>query len=360
MPVDAREDSAHPLPRDGWRTVVTGYQQPSRLKSGWQLLNTLVPFAVCWTMAYRLLGSHRALSFAFCVLATGFLLRIYIIQHDCGHRSFFKSAVVNDALGCALGVVTLLPYFRWRYDHAVHHAASGNLGRRGTGDVWTMTVREYAAADARARLRYRLVRSPLVLFGLGPLFLFVVWQRFTDWTRTARETFSVRATNVAIAGVVGLAGHFLGWAAFFAVQGPITWMGSTIAVWLFYVQHQFERTYWARPEEWDHATSAVAGASWLKLPALLRWFTGNIGVHHVHHLSPKIPNYELQRCVDENPMLQSANAVTLWEGLRSVSLKVWDEDSRRLLTWREAGVPPLGLGDVWDAVGGRRDHPRTS
>jgi omega-6 fatty acid desaturase (delta-12 desaturase) len=318
-----------------WQTLVTPYQRASTRKALWQLANTLVPFGLSWGLAVRLLDVSRALSLASCVLATGFLLRIYIIQHDCGHRSFFPDRRANDALGCLLGVVTLLPYFRWRHDHAIHHASGSHLDRRGTGDIWLMTLREYTAATPMQRARYRAFRNPLVLFGLGPLALFVVWQRMTGWTRTRREAASVRATNAAIAGALWLGGHCLGWRTFLAVQGPITWMGSTIAVWLFYIQHQFDDTYWAAPPDWDFATAAMRGASWYRLPAVLQWFTGNIGIHHIHHLSPKIPNYELPRCLEDNAAFRTVPTVTLLQGFRAATLKVWDEDGKRLMTWRE-------------------------
>jgi omega-6 fatty acid desaturase (delta-12 desaturase) len=332
MPDPSRDSRAEP-----WQRVVARYQRPTLPKSGWQLASTLLPFGACWVSAYRLLDVSRLASLACCVLATGFLLRIYIIQHDCGHGSFFRNARANDVLGSMLGVITLLPYFRWRYDHAVHHAASSNLARRGTGDVWTMTVREYVAAGWRERLKYRLFRNPLVLFGLGPFFLFVVWQRCSYWTRPRcrKERLSVHGTNLALAIAVIVGCHAAGWRAFFAIHGSVTLMGSTIAVWLFYVQHQFEGTYWASPPEWDFRASALRGASWYRLPRVLQWFTGSIGIHHIHHLSPKIPNYELQRCLDENPMFQGATPVTLSSALRCASLRLWDEDRGRLVGWRE-------------------------
>jgi omega-6 fatty acid desaturase (delta-12 desaturase) len=349
--VEARAKVTDSIPDGTWRAIVARYQQPSLPKSLWQLTNSLLPFVTCWALAYRSLATSNLASLGFCLLATGFLVRLYIIQHDCGHRSFFKSARANDALGSCLGIITLLPYFRWRFDHGIHHATSGNLAKRGTGDVDTMTVREFRAAAPYVRLKYRLLRSPFVLFGLGPFLLFVVWQRFTDWTRTRREALSVRATNVAIAVVCGLAGHFLGWGKFLTVQGCITLLGSTVAVWLFYVQHQFEDAYWVTPENWDHADSALAGASWYKLPKVLQWFTGNIGIHHIHHLSPKIPNYELQRCLDENPAFQNAPVITLWGSLRCTSLKIFDENKQKLVTWQDAGLPAFGFDDLFQATG---------
>ena len=319
-----------------WQDIVVRYQRPTLAKSGWQMANTLIPFVACWALAYRLLDVSRLASFGACILATGFLVRIYILQHDCGHASFFKSVRANDVLGSVLGVFTLMPYFRWRHDHALHHATSGNLAKRGAGDVWVMTIREYQAATPRERLMYRAYRNAIVLFVLAPFALFVVWQRFTDWTVSRKEVWSVYGTNLALVVLVALGGTALGWGKFLAVQLPITWMGSTIAVWLFYMQHQFETTYWSPGEEWDYFTSATRGASWYKLPKVLQWFTGNIGIHHIHHLSPKIPNYELQRCMDENALFQNPGVVPFLAGFHCAFRKIWDEESRRLVTWGEA------------------------
>jgi len=319
-----------------WQELVPPYQQPRVTASAWQLANTLLPLAACWVAAYRLLEVSYALSLLCCLLATGLVVRVYIFQHDCGHGSFFKSTPANDVLGSLLGLLTLMPYFRWRHDHSLHHAASGNLKKRGAGDVWTLTVAEYRARTPWGRFAYRLYRHPLVLFGVGPGFLFLIWQRFTDWTVSRREIGSVYGTNLAVAAAVVGMGHWLGYARFLAVQLPITLMASAIAVWLFYMQHQFPETYWATPPEWDYAQSALRGASWYRLPKVLQWFTGNIGIHHIHHLSPKIPNYELQRCLDENPVFQHPGVVTFWAGFRCANLKLWDEERQRLVGFAEA------------------------
>jgi len=300
------------------------------------LVTTLPPLVVCCMGAHRWLSTCWPASLACSVLATGFLVRTYIIQHDCGHGSFLPSSRANDALGCVLGVLTLLPYFRWRHDHARHHATSGDLTRRGTGDVWTLTLREYESAPLSVRLRYRLYRQPIVLFGLGPLVLFVVLQRLTYWTRTRRERLSVHTTSAAAACLVALGVHELGWRQVLGVEGAITWMGATVAVWLFYVQHQFEETFWDARPGWDRETGALQGASYYRLPPVLQFFTGSIGLHHVHHVAPGIPSYELQRCLDAHAELQDARVLTLWSSLRCASLRLWDEETRRLVSWDEA------------------------
>jgi len=277
-PGDARPSDLH---EPTWQEIVARYQRPTVARSGLQLATALPPFAACWAAAAWLLDPHPVWSVACCVMATGFLVRIYIIQHDCGHGSFFKTAHANDLLGSLLGVLTLLPYYRWRHDHAVHHAGNANLARRGIGDVWTLTVTEYMAASPRERVRYRLFRNPWVLFGLGPLVLFVVLQRFTGASGGRRERASVYGTNLAVVLLVGLGGHYLGWIKLLVVHGAITAMASTIAVWLFYVQHQFEHVYWAEPAAWSYATGSLHGASWYP-PA-----EGVAVVHRQHWPSPR-------------------------------------------------------------------------
>jgi omega-6 fatty acid desaturase (delta-12 desaturase) len=324
-------------PHEGqWQRIVARYHRPRVWKSAWQIANSVIPFLACWALAYRLLDHSVAAALLTCVLATGFLLRINIIQHDCGHASFFKSVAANHALGSLLGLITIIPYFQWRHNHAVHHASGGNLARRGVGDVWVMTIREYESATPRERLRYRIYRNPFVLFGLAPLGLFLVLFRFTERGNGRREKLSVYATNAAIVLAAVLFARYASLWKFVAIEGAIVWMDATVSVWLFYMQHQFEHTSWSEGDQWDFATGALEGASWYKLPKILQWFSGNIGIHHIHHLSPKIPNYELQRCMDENSMFQHPSEITFWRGFRCASLRIWDEDSERLVTWREA------------------------
>jgi omega-6 fatty acid desaturase (delta-12 desaturase) len=262
-------------------------------------------------------------------------VRIFIIQHDCGHGSFFKSRQANDYLGSACSLFTLTPYLYWRKGHAIHHASAGNLEHRGVGDVYTMTVKEYLAQSPWGRLKYRFYRHPLVLFMLAPALLFFILYRFPDPRAKAlkREQASVWWTNLAIGVVVAALSLTIGWQAFLLVHLPITLLAATLGTWLFFVQHQFEDTYWAKEGEWDYTLAALQGSSYYKLPLVLQWFTGNIGFHHIHHLSPRIPNYLLQRCHEENPLFQQVVVLTLGSSFKTIFLSLWDEDQRRLVSF---------------------------
>ena len=269
------------------------------------------------------------------------MMRLFIIQHDCGHGSFLKSKTANDIVGSVIGVLTLTPYFHWRRQHSIHHATAGNLDRRGVGDVYTMTAQEYLASSKWKRLGYRLFRNPLVMFGLGPFYIFVLSQRLpTGMPRTyRREWASVYWTDLAIAAIAIVMGLTIGIKEFLMVQLAITLIGSTLGVWLFYVQHQFEGTYWARNDRWDFAQAALKGSSYYKLPRLLQWFSGNIGVHHIHHLSPRTPNYLLQKCYDENPVLHK-EPLAFWTSLRCIFLNLWDEQQQKLVSFRSLRSTP--------------------
>lgn len=267
--------------------------------------------------------------------AAGLVVRLFMIQHDCGHHAFFKSRRANDLLGSLIGVFTLTPYAYWRDAHAIHHATSGDLDNRGIGDVVVLTVREYEALSRWRRLGYRLYRNPLVFFGVGPVYLFVLKFRLPlDMLRRRwRLLPGVLLTNLAIVAVIALVGFAVGYAEFAMVQVPITMIASSIGVWLFFVQHQFEATSWDKAEDWDFHQAAVAGSSHYELPAVLRWFTANIGVHHVHHLCSRIPNYRLQDCLKRAPELRRINRITFLESLKSVPLTLWDEERRRLVSF---------------------------
>jgi omega-6 fatty acid desaturase (delta-12 desaturase) len=271
--------------------------------------------------------------------AAGFLIRLFIIQHDCGHGSFFRSRIANNTLGFVLGILTLTPYAYWRKIHALHHKTSSNLDHRGFGDVTTLTVNEYLALTRWGRLRYRLYRNPVVLFGIGPGFEFILRHRFPaslprSWRR---EWASVIWTNVAIVALVAMMWKTIGIQTFLAVQLPITLLAGTAGVWLFYIQHQFEDTYWERDDAWSFHAAGLEGSSYYDLPGILHWFTGNIGVHHVHHLSSRIPNYRLQQCLRENPELQQVTRLTLWGSLKCARLKLWDEERRKLVGFQHLG-----------------------
>jgi acyl-lipid omega-6 desaturase (Delta-12 desaturase) len=323
----------------GWQKLVAKYTRPNVHKGVWQILNSFGGFFLGLILMLLSLHVGYWLTLLLAVPVAGFLVRIFIIQHDCGHNSFFKSRRANDTVGVVCGIFTLVAYKYWRKSHAIHHAHHAELEERGIGDVWTMTVDEYLQASRWKRLSYRFFRNPLFLFGLAPTLSFVVLERFP---MTAREEYgpgekaSVWWTNAAIVGLVAASSAFVGLGTVIAIYLPVIAIASSVGVWMFYVQHQFERTYWEHTSAWDYTLAAMHGSSYYKLPRVLQWFTGNIGFHHIHHLSPRIPNYNLQQCHDENPILQRVTHLTLLSSLKTVGLALWDEERRRLVTFREA------------------------
>jgi omega-6 fatty acid desaturase (delta-12 desaturase) len=316
-----------------WRKAVAPYETPVRWRSVWQTVNTLVPYTVLWYLMYRSLEVSYLLTLSLAILTAGFMIRSFIILHDCGHGSFFKSQMANNFLGTIVGVLTFTPYHYWRFEHAVHHATSGDLDRRLRGDIWTWTVDEYLAAPLWKRVTYRLYRSPLILFVVGPAFLFLFEYRFPLRHPEKRERRSVHITNLGLLVVAVVISSVIGFKAYLLVQLPITILGSAAGVWMFYIQHQFEGVYWERHKDWDYLDAALDGSSYYKLPRVLRWFTGNIGFHHIHHLGPRIPNYFLKKCYDKNPMFQNVKSLTLITSLGSLSLRLWDEKRRELIGW---------------------------
>ena len=314
-----------------WKKAVTPYQKPSVWRGVWQLANSLVPYTALWYLMYRSLAVSIWLTVPLALLAGGFLVRIFIIFHDCTHGSFFKSRLANECVGCLTGVLCFTPFHRWRYEHSIHHASAGDLDRRGTGDVWTMTVQEYLEASRWKRRAYRLARNPFILFVIAPLVLFLVLERLPTRKGGRRERFSVYATNVALAGmVVGLSSVF-GWRAYLLLQLAAVMVASSAGVWLFYVQHQFEDVYWEHGENWDYEKAALEGSSYYKLPRILQWFSGNIGFHHIHHLSPRIPNYHLEKCHRSDALFQTVKPVTLLASLKAFKFRLWDERRRKMV-----------------------------
>ncbi|HEX6833272.1 MAG TPA: fatty acid desaturase [Rudaea sp.] len=316
-----------------------GYQTPSAARAGTELLITLLPFVACWYGMYYGYAHGLWWLYALMMLPTvGFLIRLFLIQHDCGHQAFFPDRRLNDWTGRFLGVLTITPYEHWRRAHAIHHATSGNLSRRGVGDIDTLTVAEYRARSRWSRWRYRLYRHPLIMFGIGPLFVFVLQNRIpAGFLRGGRRPwFSTMGTNIGIAIIVGLLIATIGWRAFLIVHGPIVFLSAMAGGWLFYVQHQFVDTHWDRAATWSVREAALHGSSHYDLPPVLRWFTANIGVHHVHHLCSRIPFYRLARVLTDFPELRSVGRLTLLESLRCVRLTLWDEQRRQLVPFREA------------------------
>jgi len=321
-----------------WNRTLAPFFGPDTRRSVTQLLITALPFFGFWALAYWALGVGYWLTLLFALAATGFLMRLFMIQHDCGHGSFFRSRRARNIVGFLIGVLTLTPYEYWRKTHAYHHAHSGDLDLRGFGDIDTLTVDEYFSRSRLGRLAYRVYRNPLVLFSVGAVFHFVVIHRYPpsvprEWKQAWR---SVWMTNLALAGIVTLMALTIGLKAFFLVHVPVIFFTCGAGVWLFYVQHQFEDTYWHRSRDWDYYDAALEGSSHLVLPRPLQWLTANIGIHHVHHLNARIPNYRLQEAMDAVPELQNPVRITIRDSFRLLGLSLWDEVEERLVGFREA------------------------
>jgi len=319
-----------------WSARLASYKGPERRRSVRQLASAAALFAAAWAVMYASLDVGYWLTLLLAVPAGFLLVRLFIIQHDCGHGAFFRSARAADVVGSILGVLTLTPYHYWKKTHALHHATSGNLEHRGFGDIDTLTVREYLARSRWERLKYRVYRHPVVLFGVGAALHFFIRHRVPTIVPRAwaRERRSILWTDVGIAAFVVLMGTVVGFQAFLLVHLPVSILSCTIGVWLFYVQHQFEPTYWEHDERWAYDAAALQGSSYYRLPKLLQWATGNIGLHHIHHLHPRIPNYRLQRVLDEHPELRVVPTLTLWESFRCVRLTLWDERARKLVPFK--------------------------
>jgi acyl-lipid omega-6 desaturase (Delta-12 desaturase) len=332
-----------------WAQVLARYREPDLARSTFELLLTAFCFVVLWFLTWAALGLGYWASLLVAVPAAGFLVRLFMIQHDCGHGSFFRRRAANDWVGRVIGAVTLTPYDVWRSSHAVHHASSGNLERRGIGDITTLTVQEYLALPRWRRLSYRLYRNPIVMFVVGPAYLFILQHRLPIGAPRAgwQDWFSAMATNAAIALIIVTLMWLIGVQPFLLVHLPIALLAASIGVWLFYVQHQFEDTFWADNPCWTKHEAALHGSSHYDLPGVLRWFTANIGVHHVHHLCSRIPYYRLPQVLRNHPELEGIGRLTLLQSLGCVRLVLWDESRRRLISFRELAqrrrqAPSLG------------------
>jgi len=334
-----KQAAASDVSRDirDWISILNRYREPDHTRSALEIVITAVPFVLLWILMWATLDVGYWLTILIAIPAAGFLVRLFMIQHDCGHGSFFRRRWANDWLGRAIGVVTLTPYDHWRRSHAVHHATSGNLERRGIGDIDTLTVREYLELSRWRRLGYRLYRHPIVMFGIGPAILFLVQHRFPigEMRSGWRPWLTTMATNAVMAVVVAITMWFVGVGPFLLVHLPITLLAASIGVWLFYVQHQFEDTFWADGSSWNVHTAALHGSSHYDLPPVIRWFTANIGIHHVHHLCSRIPYYRLPCALRDHPELADIGRLTLLQSLGCVRLVLWDETQQRLISFRE-------------------------
>ena len=325
------EQKANPA----WIEVISKYNQPDIKKSIWQIINSLGPYVLLWIAMYYSLGISYLLTLGLAFIAAGFLTRMFIIFHDCGHGSFFRSIITNKIVGTILGSLVFTPYDYWHREHSIHHKTVGNLDKRGSGDVWTLTVEEYDNLSKWKKFLYRLYRNPVLLFGIGPFFLFVIWFRIPRKGMGRSGRISVYITNLIILVFSSAFILLMGWKAFLLIQLPIIYIATVAGVWLFYVQHQYEDVIWTRQEEWDYKTMALEGSSFLKFPKVLQWFSGNIGFHHIHHLSPKIPNYNLERCHRENQMFNGIKPVTFISSMRTMSLRLWHEKAGKLISFRQ-------------------------
>jgi omega-6 fatty acid desaturase (delta-12 desaturase) len=319
--------------RASWHEALACYAQPRLGRALIEVATSVVPYLALSVVSYLTLGDSLWLTLLLVVPTAGFLVRTFIVFHDCAHGSLFPSRRANARVGAFMGLFVLAPFLRWRHDHAVHHASSGDLDRRGVGDVVTLTVTEYQSRPWRGRLAYRLIRNPVVMFGLGPVFAMIVGPRIVAREARPRMRNSVLATDAVLLAVVAAICWLIGWQDFIAVWLPPAMLAGSTGIWLFYVQHQFEDAYWQNAEDWDYADAALRGSSYLKLPQPLQFFTGNIGLHHVHHLNARIPNYNLQPAHDSNPMFEGVPTLSLWDGLVAVKFKLWDERAGRLVTF---------------------------
>lgn len=316
------------------RKQVAPYEKSETKKSVFQLINTVIPFFVVWFLAYKSLSISYFITLALAIIGAGLLTRIFIIFHDCCHYSFFKNRKANDILGTITGIITIFPYRKWQYSHSVHHATSSNLDKRGVGDIWVLTVDEYLSASLWTKFSYRVYRNPFILLIIGPIYSFLLKNRFNRKEARRKERMNTYITNISIAAIVTLFCITIGWENFLLVQGPIFLISGSAGVWLFYVQHTFEDSYFEPDKHWEYVKAAVEGSSFYKLPKILQWFTGNIGFHHVHHLSPRVPNYKLEIAHNNTEPLQNVPTISLATSFSCLKFRLWDENGKKFVTFK--------------------------
>lgn len=319
---------------NSWKKHIVPFERSDHRKSLWQLATTIIPFFLLWYLSYESLGVSIWIALALTIPTAGFAVRTFVIFHDCCHGSFFKSRRANEAIGMLTGIVVLFPYYQWKHEHAMHHATSSNLTRKGVGDIWTLTVDEYAASSRLRRIGYRLYRNPFILFGLGPFYMFLVNYRLNNKGAGRKERLNTYVTNAVLAVIIGILGTVLGWERFLLIEGPVLYFSGMVGIWLFYVQHQFESTYFEQEEDWSYLQAAMQGSSFYDLPKILHWMTGNIGYHHIHHLSSRIPNYYLPQVYKNNPHLRQVPRVGIRLSLRALRYRVWDEKKKKFISFK--------------------------
>lgn len=317
------------------RKFVAPFEKADVKASVRQLVNTIPPAILFWFLAYQALDISILLTIALSAVTSGFIIRMFIIFHDCTHGSFFKNKKANAIVGTFTGIMTLFAFEKWKREHSIHHASSGNLDKRGVGDIWVMTIEEYVEASKWERFKYRMYRNPLVMFGLGPIFLILISSRFNRKDARKKERNNTYLTNVCIVVLYALLIWAIGWQSFVIVQGTTMFIAGALGIWLFYIQHTFEDSYFEDESEWDYVKAAIEGSSYYKLPKVLQWVTGNIGFHHVHHLSPRVPNYNLEKAHDSTPPIQMATTVDIKLSLKSLRYKLYDEKNKRFVTFGE-------------------------
>lgn len=315
------------------RKFVKPFEQSDVKASVRQLMNTIPPFILAWFLAYQALSVSIWLTIALSAVAAGFVIRTFIIFHDCTHGSFFKNKKANAVVGTITGIMTLFAFEKWKREHTIHHASSGNLDKRGVGDIWVMTIEEYVEASKWERFKYRMYRNPLVMFGFGPLFLVLISSRFNRKDARKKERNNTYLINISLVVIYSLLIWAIGWQAFLIVQGTTMFIAGALGIWLFYVQHTFEDSYFEDESEWDYVKAAVEGSSYYQLPKLLQWVTGNIGFHHVHHLSPRVPNYNLEKAHVSTPPLHQATTINIKSSLKSLRYKVYDAKNKTFVTF---------------------------
>ena len=315
------------------RKFVAPFEKADVKSSVRQLANTIPPFILAWFLAYQALDVSIWLTIALSVVAAAFVIRTFIIFHDCTHGSFFKNKKANAVVGTITGIMTLFAYEKWKREHSIHHASSGNLDKRGVGDIWVMTIEEYVEASKWERFKYRMYRNPLVMFGFGPLFLVLISSRFNRKDARKKERNNTYLINISLVVIYSLLIWAIGWQAFLIVQGTTMFVAGAFGIWLFYVQHTFEDSYFEDENEWDYVKAAVEGSSYYQLPKVLQWVTGNIGFHHVHHLSPRVPNYNLEKAHESTPPLQQATTIDIKSSLKSLRYKLYDAPNKTFVTF---------------------------